>query len=60
MHLYRALREGNLWLSGNKVQYVKHHVSNFSAFCVQLVELLRWSGGSVLAFGTQVHGFAPG
>ena len=28
--------------------------------CVGVVEWLRWSRGSVLAFGTQVRGFKPG
>ena len=34
MHLYRAVRDGNLWLSGNEVQFVKHRVSVILALFV--------------------------
>ena len=36
-------------------------IKNVSWFlCLDVVKRLQWSRGSVLAFGTQVRGFAPG
>ena len=43
--------------------YVHTHVSIYTCINTHIhinVKLLRWSRGSVLAFGTQVRGFKPG
>jgi hypothetical protein len=55
--LWAKTKQNIKWL--NRKRYMLHRIM-FFVTNVRLRWRLRWSRGSVLAFGTQVRGFTPG